>query len=180
MPFLRLHPDVIERGDRLLGSVHMAYFCGGLSLIGEWQYGFGTYALGGQPGSAQVPFSGFYLAGGYFLTGESVERRTRVTPRRPFVPLNDTDERGPGAWEAVARISQLRVGKNIFTSGFADPNLWSNEAVTTELGMNWYWNDYMKIYMFWLRGNFADPVRLGPDRFQKTADMFWMRCQLYF
>ena len=38
-PFLILNPDVIERGDRLLGSVHAAYFYKGLSLIGEWQYG---------------------------------------------------------------------------------------------------------------------------------------------
>ena len=43
-PFLILNPDVIERGDRLLGSVHAAYFYKGLSLIGEWQYGYGSYA----------------------------------------------------------------------------------------------------------------------------------------
>ena len=44
-PFLILNPDVIERGDRLLGSVHTAYFYKGLSLIGEWQYGYGNYAI---------------------------------------------------------------------------------------------------------------------------------------
>ena len=43
-PFLILNRDVIERGDRLLGSVHAAYFYKGLSLIGEWQYGYGGYA----------------------------------------------------------------------------------------------------------------------------------------
>ena len=65
-------------------------------------------------------------------------------------------------------------------SGFADPNLWSNQAVTTELGLNWYWNEYIKMYMFWLHGEFADPVQYRPGGLQKTADMFWLRFQLYF
>ena len=60
-PFLILNPGVIERGDRLLGSVHAAYFYKGLSLIGEWQYGYGGYASLAHPASVQVPFSGFYV-----------------------------------------------------------------------------------------------------------------------
>ena len=49
VPFLILNRDVIERGDRLLGSVHAAYFYKGLSLIGEWQYGYGSYATAARP-----------------------------------------------------------------------------------------------------------------------------------
>ena len=179
-PFLILNRDVIERGDRLLGSVHAAYFYKGLSLIGEWQYGFGNYATLSRPTPAQVPFSGFYVTGGYFLTGEHVAQRSRVYPLRPFFPTNRKDRRGPGAWEVVGRVSELRLGEQIFTSGFADPDLWSNRAVTTELGVNWYWNEYVKLYMFWLHGDFADPVLYRPGGFQKTADMFWLRFQLYF
>jgi phosphate-selective porin OprO and OprP len=179
-PFLILNPDVIERGDRLLGSVHAAYFYKSLSLIGEWQYGYGGYATTAHPGSVQVPFSGFYVVGGYFLTGEEVERRSRVTPLRPFIPTRKGDPIGPGAWELVSRVSELSLGEKIFTSGFADPNLWSNQAITTEVGLNWYWNEYIKMYMFWLHGNFADPVQFRPGGLQRTADMFWLRFQLYF
>jgi len=179
-PFLILNPDVIERGDRLLGSVHAAYFYKGLSLISEWQYGYGSYASLARPSSTQVPFSGFYVAGGYFLTGEQVERRSRVTPRRAFIPTKKGDPLGPGAWEVVGRVSELRLGEKIFSSGFADPNLWSNQAVTTELGVNWYWNEYVKMYMFWLHGEFGDPVQYRPGGFQRSADMFWLRFQLYF
>jgi phosphate-selective porin OprO/OprP len=179
-PFLALNPDVIERGDRLLGSVHAAYFYKGLSLFGEWQYGYGTYALPGQPSGAQVPFSGFYVAGGYFLTGEHVERRSRVVPRRSFIPTARGEPRGPGAWEVVGRVSELRLGEKIFTAGFADPNLWSNQAITSELGLNWTLNEYLKIYMFWMHGNFADPVQFRPGGFQRSADLFGMRFQLYF
>ena len=42
VPFLIFNPGVVERGDRLLGSVHGAYFYNGLSVIGEWQYGYGA------------------------------------------------------------------------------------------------------------------------------------------
>ena len=165
-PFLILNPDVIERGDRLLGSVHAAYFYKGLSLIGEWQYGFGNYAsLAGRVASASAVLG--------------LLRRRRLFPHRrerraadqglsaaAFHPDQTRRPIGPGAWEVVGRVSELRLGEQIFTAGFADPNLWSNQAVTTELGLNWYWNEYVKVYMFWLHGDFADPVQFRPGGLQ--------------
>ncbi len=178
-PFLALNPGVIERGNRLIGSVHTAYYWSSLSLIGEWQYGYGNYATAARPSPVEVPFSGFYVTGGYFLTGENVERRAMVTPLRPFT-FGKLGDRGPGAWELVGRVSELRLGESVFTGGFADPNRWSNQAVTTELGANWYWNEYTKIYMFWLHGAFGSPVMYGPGEYQRATDMFWLRFQLYF
>jgi phosphate-selective porin OprO/OprP len=180
MPFLIFNRDVIVRGPRLLGSVHMAYYFRGLSLLGEWQYGYASYATGGNPTPVSVPISGFYVTAAYFLTGEHVESRTMVRPRRPLIPTTKGQIRGLGAWEAVARVSELQVGERVFTAGFADPNLWSNSALTTELGLNWYWNEHFKIYMFWLHGNFGDPVLARPGAYQQSADMFWLRCQLWF
>jgi phosphate-selective porin OprO/OprP len=178
-PFLTLNSNVLERGPRLLGSVHSAYFYKGLSLIGEWQYGYGGYATNQRPESVRVPFWGFYVTGAYFLTGEHVAQRTRVRPLRPLIGKKG-DPIGPGAWEIVGRFSTLNLGEQIFTGGFADPNLWSRQAATTELGLNWYWNEYIKIYMFWLHGHFGDPVFNGPGSFMKSDDMFWLRFQLYF
>lgn len=179
-PFLILNPDVIERGNRFLGSTHAAYYYKGLSLIGEWQYGYGGYATVARPYSTQVPFSGFYVTGGYFLTGEHIEQRSRLYPLRPLLPTSKGSPRGLGAWEVVGRVSELRLGEQIFTGGFADPNLWSNRATTTELGVNWYWNEYVKLYAFWLHGDFGEPVLYRPGGFQRSADMFWLRFQLYF
>jgi phosphate-selective porin OprO/OprP len=34
--------------------------------------------------------------------------------------------------------------------------------------------------MFWLHGEFGRPVQYRPGSLQKTADMFWLRTQLYF
>ena len=181
VPFLILNPDVTERGERLLGSVHSAYFYKGLSLIGEWQYGFGNYAHPRPP-----------VVGAGAILG--LLRRRRLLPDRRAHRAADQgqarcgrssrrdkgDHRGLGAFEAVARVSELRLGEQIFNSGFADRDLWSNQAITTELGVNWYWNEYIKVYAFWLHGEFADPVQYRPGRLQDTADMFWLRFQLYF
>jgi phosphate-selective porin OprO/OprP len=46
-----------------------------------------------------------------------------LQPRRPLIPTRRGQIRGLGAWEAVARVSGLRVGENVLTAGFADPNL---------------------------------------------------------
>ena len=107
-------------------------------------------------------------------------RRSRVKPLRPLFPTRKGGPRGLGAWEAVARVSELRLGESIFTGGFADPDLWSRSATTTEVGLNWYWNEYFKMYIFWLHADFGEPVHYRVGGFQRTADMFWLRCQLYF
>lgn len=180
VPFLVLNRGVAEQGDRLVGSVHAAYFYKSLSLIGEWQYGYGNYTTPAAAAPVRVPYSGFYVSGGYFLTGEEVERRTRVKPRRPLVPLDKDQARGFGAWELAGRVSQLRLGEQVFDAGLADRNVWSNSVVTTEVGLNWYWNEYVKVYMFWLNGQFGDPVQFRPGRSQSSANLFWMRFQLYF
>lgn len=179
-PFLTLNSDVREQGERLLGSVHMAYFYKGLSLFGEYQYGHAGYASRARPTPVEVPFSGAYLTAAYFLTGEHVARRAMVEPLRPVTPHKRGERFGPGAWELVGRVSELGFGEQVFNAGFADPNLWTNRVVTTEVGLNWYWNEYLKVYMFWLHGDFADPVYYRPGRLQQTADMFWLRFQLFF
>lgn len=180
VPFLTFNRGVVERGDRLVGSVHAAYFYRGLSLIGEWQYGYGGYASADRPATVYVPFGGYYVAGGYFLTGEHVERRTRVRPLRPLIPIGKDDRRGAGAWELAGRVSQVQMNDRVFTGGFADPAIWSNDATTTELGLNWYLNEYLKVSMFWLRAEFGSPVQYRAGRLQEAVDMLWLRCQLYF
>ncbi len=180
VPFLILNPGVVERGDRLLGSVHAAYFFNSLSLIGEWQYGYGGYGTSSDRASERVPFAGYYVSGGYFLTGEHVERRTRVKPIQSLIPTHKDEDRGLGAWEVAGRVSRLSLGEEVFSDGFADANIWANSATTTELGMNWYWNEYLKWYMFWLHADFNKPVQYRPGEMQTNADMLWMRCQLYF
>jgi phosphate-selective porin OprO/OprP len=179
-PFLTLNRDVLEQGPRLLGSVHSAFFNKGLSLIGEWNYGDAAYASPLLDTSAGVPISAFYATGAYFLTGEHVDRRAMVVPRRPLIPTREGQERGIGAWELVGRASQLTLGRELFDAGLADESRWANSATTYELGMNWYWNEHLKLYMFWLHGHFDDKVRYDVGDYRDDVDMFWLRFQLFY
>ncbi|AMV37769.1 porin [Planctomyces sp. SH-PL62] len=178
--FFEWNPNVVERGDRALWGAHLAYFYKSLSLIGEWQSGFASYAVANRTGArpGRVPLGGFYVAGGYFLTGEEVNRRSQVRPKKPFDLRRKSF--GLGAFELETRYSVLTMGEEVFTQGFADPNLWTNRAQTVDLGLNWYLNEYVKIYLDWQHAEFGQPVLYAPGKFQKNSDLFWIRGQIYF
>ena len=65
--------------------------------------------------------------------------------------------------EVYARYSTLDIGSNIFTAGFADPNLWTNHAATTDIGLNWYLNFYTRIYLDWQHAMFGNQVSIAPS-----------------
>jgi phosphate-selective porin OprO and OprP len=126
-----------------------------------------------------VAYNGYMVQASYFLTGEELTRRVNVVkPKRDFNWVKG--KRGPGAVELDARFSTLDFSKEIFTAGFADPNLWSNHAWATDVGLNWYLNFYTKVYLDWQHSEFGSPVLIAPNRFGPTRDMFWIRFQVFF
>jgi hypothetical protein len=98
----------------------------------EWQYGYNAYTTPGRPLVA-VPASGYYVTAAYFLTGEHIESRTMIKPRWSLILTNEGDFRGPDASELAGRVSELSLGEQLFSCGFADPTLGFNLAVTTDL-----------------------------------------------
>ena len=78
-----------------------------------------------------------------------------VKPRRDFSWVKG--KRGPGAIELQARFSSFNFSKDVFAAGFADPNLWSNSAWTTDVGMNWYLNFYTRVFLDWQHSEFGSP-----------------------
>ena len=125
-----------------------------------------------------MPLSGYYVSAGYFLTGETMDRRTQVEVKRPFDLRKG--KRGTGAVELAGRYSAVALGPEVFTAGFADPNLWTDRAATLDLGVNWYLNNYTKIYFDWEHAEFATPVLYRVGGLQRTSDVYWMRFQVYF
>ncbi len=181
VPFLTFEPGTLESGTRAYWSLHSALYYKQLSIYGEWLSGGSEIAPRDAPQArTRVPVDSFYVAVGYFLTGETVTDRGRVEPRRPFDPRRG--RRGPGAWELAFRFDLLNLGDEIFTSGLADRSLWTNRVETIDLGMNWYLNQYVRIYTGWQHAVFGDPVLfdVNPDRLQLTSDLFWFRFQVYF
>ncbi len=197
VPFLIFNSNAREVGLRALWELHTAYYYKGLSLIGAWDSGFDSYALSksasssGFSGSAlsssagptgrpvRIPINGWFAQAGYLLTGETLIDRTVIDPLRPFDLRRGRV--GPGAWEITGRYSALALGSQVFTGGFADPNLWTNRVQMVDVGLNWYLNRWMKIYFDWEHAMFAEPVLYKPGpNLQRTSDLFWLRMQIYF
>ena len=177
-PFLAFNKNVVESGYRSLWGAHVAYFYKHLTVMAEWDGGYASFARGTSPYRTRVPLNSYYATVGYFLTGETLERRGAIRPLRPF-DLR-AGKRGPGAWELQGRYSRLDLGQQVFADGLADPNLWTNGLYTVDLGMNWYLNEYAKIVMEWEHAVFDQPVQYRVDARQKTSDLFWLRFQVYF
>ena len=119
----------------------------------------------------------------YLITGETIRERTVIDP------INRFDLRpgkfGLGAFEPNVRYSQMFLGRQVFTAGLADPNLWTNNVQMVDAGVNWYLNKFVKIYFDWEHAIFASPVlaavtQSGGAAFHTTSDMFWLRFQFYF
>ena len=176
--FLALNKNVVESGLRAFWSIHLAYYYQQLSLISEWQSGFDSYGIVNQQYHTRVPVQSFYVMGGYFLTGETVSGRGLVRPNRNFDVR--PGKRGPGAIEFVSRFNYLNIGHNVFTAGLADPSMWTNQLYTTDVGFNWYWTQFIKVYLGWQHAGFGNEVLFAPERFHSTSDQYWMRFQVYF
>ncbi len=177
--FLRLNSNVSELGERMQWAAHMAYFYKSFTLLAEGGLGYQGYSNNGKT-STRVPFSGWMIQGTYFLTGEQLTRRVNVV--RPISRFGyDKGKLGLGAWEVHARFSNLQLNNKIFTGGFADPNEWSNLANTVDVGTNWYWNYYTKVYFDWQHAFFGNPVTSGPGgHLLSSTDLFWLRFQVFF
>lgn len=178
VPFLAFN-NVLESGDRALWSLHAAYYYKQLSLIGEWQSGFQDYALAGRPNTrTHLPIESYYLQAAYLLTGERVASRGLVKPRHPFDLRKG--KFGLGAWEVAGRYSLLTLGNQVFADGLADPDLWTNRLYATDLGINWYWNQYIRVLFNWQHAEFGSPVLFRPGGLQKNSDLFLIRFQIWF
>jgi phosphate-selective porin OprO/OprP len=182
LPFLSLNNNVKEKGLRDLWELHSAYYYKGLSLLGAWDSGFNSYAVGQNP-SVRLPTHGYFVQAAYLITGETIRERAVVDP------INRFDLRpgkfGLGAFEPHVRYSEMFLGRQVFTAGLADPNLWTNNVQLIDVGVNWYLNKFVKIYFDWEHAIFASPVLAavnsnGAALFHTNSDLYWLRFQFYY
>ena len=177
--FLSLNNNVVEQGQRNQWAGHTVWFYKSLMVLAEYAGGVAGYATTGSNTSTYIPYNGYNVSASYFLTGEELTRRVSVVkPKRDFSLARG--KRAPGAWEVYGRFSSLEFGKEVFTAGFADPNLWSNHAWATDVGFNWYLNFYTRVFLDWQHSEFGSPVVIAPSKFGPTRDLFWLRFQVFF
>lgn len=178
--FFMFNSNTIEFGPRSHASAWIAWFYKSFNLLAEYDGGFQDYSHSNGIGNrTKVIQDGYFVQAYYFLTGEEIKRRVDVEPKRAFSFKNGRLE-SVGAVEVHARYSVLNMSNNVFTAGFADPNLWSNHAQALDLGFNWYPYKYSKIYFDWQHATFGSPVYNGGKDLTRSTDLLWVRCQLFF
>jgi phosphate-selective porin OprO and OprP len=141
---------------------------------------------GGHEGSSNglaappvhISIHGWFVQAGYLLIGETIRDRTLIQPLHPF-DLRE-GRKGYGAWEVTARYSELNLSSNVFGAGLADPTLYTNNVQLIDAGVNWYLNQFVKVYFDWEHAIFGNPVFYNVGRFQKSNDLYWLRFQVYF
>lgn len=176
--FFKFNNNVTEFGRRAQWGAWIMWFYKSFNVLAEYDGGFQDYLVSGAKTTVHVPLEGFSTTAFYFVTGEEITRRVDVKPKKPFAFKNGKIT-GPGCVEVFSRFSQLNVGRDVFSGGLADPNLWTNQAYAIDTGINWYPNQYTKIYMDWQHSVFGNAVTNGPGSFMKSADLLWLRFQLF-
>jgi phosphate-selective porin OprO and OprP len=175
--FLAFNPAAKEIGRQAFWSGDIAWYYRSLTSLIMYNGGFITYALPTRSG-IQVPFEGGSAAFTYFITGEEIVTRKEVEPLRDFDfrhPLSH-----PGAVELITRVGLLNAGSIATSSGLVDPTLWSRRAMVFDNGVNWYMNRFVRISFDWQHSAFGSRVSLGGGRFENSADMFWLRTQIFY
>jgi phosphate-selective porin OprO/OprP len=94
------------------------------------------------------------VAASYILTGEH-KSFTSPTPRKAFDPKN----RGWGAWEVAARVSDFSAERGLYNYGFATPAQSPRRAREWVGGVNWYLNRLLRISADYGNTNFASVSR---------------------
>ena len=120
---------------------------------------------------ADVPAAGWLAQTEFVLTGER-SAHGGVTPAQSFDP-------GHGHWgafEAVARVSRLSVGREAFPV-FADSTVAAHDATEAAVGVNWFFTRSTKAQLNYERTSF-DGGNAAGDR--RREDMLLLRLQAAF
>ncbi|MDQ3731062.1 MAG: porin, partial [Pseudomonadota bacterium] len=119
------------------------------------------YMLADVSAADDVVFDGWYVEGGYFLTGESRPysadegRWRRVTPKGTY-----------GAWQMALRYSSIDLSDGMIAGGKED---------NVGVALNWYPTDYVR-----LSANYIEVVDHARQGFSDEPSIFQLRAQVAF
>ena len=103
-----------------------AYVQGPFSLQGEYYYTTVNRDIAGNP---DLDFDGFYIEGGWFLTGESMNYKGSSGSFSRISPNSVVGSGGWGAWQVALRFSNVDL---------TDADINGGEADSFTVGLNWF------------------------------------------
>ena len=168
--------------DTVVGT-ELFYVLGPASLQAEYAWASMNNATGAKVNTqnSNVWFSGGYVEGTYFLTGENriYDRRYGAlgsdyiaTPYTPFWLVKDSSGDccwGSGAWEVAARYSHLNLDNHFLVAQ-------GGELDGLTLGVNWYLNTNLKLQFEYIH----DLVYGNGPNGDNYVNGFGMRTQFFF
>ena len=188
--FFRYGTGTVADGSRFRIAPQANYYYGPFGLIAEYARvnqevslaGGGSPAAGGAATNSTI-FAGtnkslshdaWEVAASYLLTGEDASFKG-VKPKRDF----DLDKGGWGAWELVARYSEINLDEGTFKNNkgqyavassttaanfaYADLSQSAKSARTWTAGVNWYLNQNVKFQLDYSQTSFDGGAIAGPS-----------------
>jgi phosphate-selective porin OprO/OprP len=89
---------------------------------------------------------------------------------------------GPSPIAAFLMRSRNRVGSLAGGRGSADAHGSANRLWMTDVGINWWMTQYLKMVFDWNHAEFHNPVTYNvvTQKTQSTSNILWWRIQLFF
>lgn len=179
--FFRYGSAAVADGKRTRIAPQLNYYYGPFGLISEYarvkqevSLSTGGSAAGGGAGANTLITAGskqslshdaWQVAVSYLLTGEDASFKG-VKPKQNF----DLDKGGWGAWELVARYSELNLDDDTFTNKagtsfavntYADLSTSAKSAKSWVAGVNWYLNQNAKVALNYAHTSFDGGAGAG-------------------
>jgi phosphate-selective porin OprO/OprP len=184
VPWFTYNSTVRADGERTRLSPELTYFYHSFGFAAQYYREEQKLQPSATGPAENVVTNGFYVMGSYLLTGEHrFDYSEQIEPLRNFDPHRPCC--APGAWEILYRVSRLDLDRGVFNPGvgnLADSTKYSSGATETTLGVNWYWNKWVRAQLNWEHACFDDPVALGtaPDLYLRHQDTLYARFQFIF
>lgn len=165
-------------GRRVRWSPQFSWYYGSWGVLGEYVRVSQDVARSTPVGFRRdtLDQDAWQLALNWVVTGEEAT----YGQLKPSAPFNAATG-GWGAWELVARVSELDVDDKAFANGatsFADPNAAASNARAWAVGVNWYVNRNVKIALDYEQTAFDGGASQGRDR--DDEQVLFSRFQLAF
>ncbi len=169
--FFSYAANAVADGETHRLSPQLYYYVGPFGLLAEYVVSGQDVRIPARSDSLQN--SAWQVTASWVLTGEDAGFRG-VTPRRPF-SLRDGSW---GAFQAVARVSQLEADDDAFSLGYANPATSAREATAWTVGVNWYLNRNVRANLSYTQTDFDGGAAASADR--QTEKFLVSRFQLSF
>lgn len=160
--FFKYRAGAYADGERLRWSPQFYYYNGPFGLLGEYVRVSQEVSNTAAGHHDRLDNDAWQIVASWILTGENAGYANPV-PKSPFDPEKGT---GLGAWELVARYSELEIDDDAFAPfgtgststqlgrSYADPRASARKASAWAGGINWYLNKNLKFALDYERTSF--------------------------